>query len=110
MYANSMVIGRGERGAYRRKDKPMKAVKRAKVTQGEIVAYIETRTGEYDEFEKLYMDDPYVEGWEWREKGKKRHRMKISPFLSKPRKAERLRLLNLGFDDCDAWMERMNLV
>ena len=100
MYSKSLQLGGNliyiVRGAYERR------ILERVGDEDDVYAYIDSRSGEYDEREKLIMDDPYVDGWEWFTEGKQLEDWKPSRWLSRQSKEERRRLFELGFNaSCD---------
>ena len=80
------------KGAYRRKDTSVK-------DKGGLF-YIEGRSGEYDARERGLISDPYADGWAIAEAGGQVEAYELPKFCHAAKKAEIMRLLVMGFNDC----------
>jgi len=74
----------------------------------EIVAYISARGFvEYDDVEKQILNDPWVDGWETRERGGTMMDLPLdSPYSRVSDRSERYQLKIKGWGDCDKWMKK----
>jgi hypothetical protein len=63
-------------------------------------AYLESHSGEYDEYEKTLIFDPYADGWKWRQDRNLLSKWKPIRWMKADMKAETIRLFTLGFNDC----------
>jgi hypothetical protein len=99
------MLGRRPRGAVAKNNR----VKPGK--DGEIVAYIQNRSGEYDDIERQILSDPWVEGWETREAGLSALLIPFEPLNIRPEvRAERYELKVRGWNDCEEWIKRSGKV
>jgi hypothetical protein len=80
------------KGAYKRRAVPTE-------DKGGLT-YIEGRSGEYDARERDLISDPYADGWKWAEDKKPLHKFSPPKFAKADRKAEIIKLFELGFNDC----------
>ena len=76
-------------GAYKRRPAPTE-------DKGGLT-YIEGRSGEYDARERGLISDPYADGWKWAEDKKPLHNFAPPKFAKADRKAEIIKLFELGF-------------
>jgi hypothetical protein len=102
MYTVGIQLGKQRgitqvRGAYKRPFEG-KAVRRS---EQDPYAYLEARSGEYNEEEKKMISDPYADGWAWHDSGKHLTAFVVSRWLSSKAKAEFTKLFEMGFRDAE---------
>ena len=102
MFTHNIQLGKQstrfgqKRGSYERRNIETKS-------KQDKYAYLESRSGEYDERERQIMDDPYADGWAWYDNGMMLSEWKVSRWLSGKSKAEQTRLFEMGFYDAEAY-------
>ena len=82
--------------------------KRSGYSEAEIFRHIEGRSGEYDDFERVALPDPYADGWQVRIAGKPLESLKME--IAKTRlktRQERFKLMRIGWRDADSYLKRM---
>jgi len=62
--------------------------------------YLDEHSGEYDDYERQILKDPYADGWAWREAGKRLCAFFPPRCMPRAMKEETVRLFKMGFRDC----------